>query len=182
MLFEYIIHYQKKVIWTLHDCWCFTGHSGTCDQVGCEKWVIGCENCPLSKGYPAAYIDCSKRNYEWKKKLFTSVQDLTIVTPSKWLAGLVKRSFLKDKNILVIPNGIDIKQFSPLLNDFRDVNQIGDKIMILGCASAWGKSKGLDDFKFLAEKLDERFKIVLVGLTKEQIVPTPLHFAYAQYI
>lgn len=173
MLFEYIIRHRKKVIWTLHDCWCFTGHSGTCDQIGCEKWILGCEKCSLSKGYPASFVDRSKQNYNWKKKMFTSVNDLVIVTPSKWLSGLVKKSFLKDKKVLVIPNGIDIKQFHPLENDFRAVHQIADKIMILGCASAWGKSKGLNDFILLAKKLDERFQIVLVGLTKEQIAMMP---------
>lgn len=174
MLFEYIIKHQKKVIWTLHDCWSFTGHSGTCDQVGCEKWVNGCNKCPLSNDYPKSYIDRSNRNYEWKKKLFTEVDDLLLVTPSKWLSSLVKKSFLKEKKIKVIPNGIDIKQFHPLMNDFRTVYKIENKIMILGCASTWGKSKGLEDFKQLANKLDDRFKIVLVGLTKEQINSMPL--------
>lgn len=173
VLFKYIIKHQKKVIWTLHDCWPFTGHSGTCDQVQCEKWEFGCKKCPLTRGYPKSYVDRSKINYAWKKELFTAVENLTIVTPSKWLAGLVKRSFLKNKNVQVIPNGIDINQFKPLRNDFRDVYGIKDRIMLLGCASAWGKAKGLEDFKILANELDERFVVVLVGLTREQIVNMP---------
>lgn len=173
VLFKYIILHKKKVVWTLHDCWTFTGHSGTCDIVKCEKWLSGCGKCPLSKGYPKSYIDRSKRNLKWKKQLFSLVGDITIVTPSNWLAGLVKRSFFKDKAVEVIPNGIDITQFMPFKNDFRKVYGIEDKILLLGCASAWGKEKGLNDFITLSQRLDNRFVIVLVGLTKEQISDIP---------
>lgn len=173
ILFDYIIRNHKKVLWTLHDCWTFTGHSGTCDQVNCEKWKTGCCSCPAIKGYPKSYIDRSSFNYAWKKQLFQSVDDLTLVTPSKWLAGLVKQSFLKDKAITVIPNGIDTTQFCPLNNDFKEYHGIQNKIMLLGCASSWGRSKGLDDFKYLAEKLDDRYAIVLVGLKKEQMKGIP---------
>lgn len=173
LLFEYIINHNKKVIWTLHDMWSFTGHSGTCDIHNCEKWKNGCGNCPAYKGYPSSIRDASSRNYLWKKELFTKVMDMTIVTPSKWLAGLVKQSFLREKKIIVIPNGIDIKQFRPLQNDFKEFYGIKDKILLMGCATWWGESKGLNDFYTLAEKLDDRFKIVLVGLEKKQIETLP---------
>lgn len=173
LLFEYITNHNKKVIWTFHDMWPFTGHSGTCDMHNCEKWKTGCESCPAYKEYPSSFKDASSRNYHWKKALFTRVKDMTIVTPSRWLAGLVQRSFLKNGKIEVIPNGIDIKQFRPLKNDFKDFYGIQNKILLMGCATWWGESKGLNDFYTLSEKLDDRFKIVLVGLDKKQIRELP---------
>nr|WP_288723120.1 glycosyltransferase [uncultured Sellimonas sp.] len=173
LLFDYINTRNKRIIWTLHDMWSFTGHSGTCDMYNCEKWKLGCGNCPARREYPASFRDKSARNYIWKKKIFSRVQDMTIVTPSRWLAGLVKQSFLKDKKIEVIPNGIDIKQFKPLENDFKEFYGIQNKILLLGCTTSWGKGKGLYDFYTLAEKLDDRFKVVLVGLNKNQISALP---------
>lgn len=173
LLFRYIIENNKKVIWTLHDMWSFTGHSGTCDMYNCEKWRTGCGNCPAYKDYPASLRDKSLRNFIWKQNLFTRVKDMTIVTPSKWLAGLVKQSFLKDKKIEVIPNGIDTRQFRTLINDFKEFYGVQDKILLMGCATSWGEGKGLYDFYKLAEKLDKRFQIVLVGLNKKQISDLP---------
>lgn len=173
ILFDYLIKRNKRVIWTLHDMWSFTGHSGTCDIVNCEKWKMGCSNCPVYRGYPKSYIDRSKANYNRKKKLFSAVQDMTIVTPSRWLAGLVSQSYLKDKKIQVIPNGIDLGQFYPLENDFKKAHGIENKILLMGCSTWWGQGKGLSDFYKLAEKLDDRFAIVLVGLDKSQINGLP---------
>ena len=173
LLFNYIIENNKKIVWTLHDMWSFTGHSGTCDMYNCEKWKTGCGKCPAYKDYPASLRDKSLHNFIWKQNLFTRVKDLTIVTPSKWLAGLVRQSFLKDKKIEVIPNGIDLKQFSPLKNDFKRFYGIQDRILLMGCATSWGESKGLYDFYKLAENLDKRFQIVLVGLNRKQISTLP---------
>lgn len=173
LLLRYIISSNKKVIWTFHDLWPITGHSGTCDMYNCEKWKSGCGECPGYRDYPSSIKDNSAYNYIWKKDLFTGIKDLTIVTPSNWLAGLVKQSFLRNKKVEVIPNGIDTKVFTPLGNDFKSFYGIGDKILLLGCTTWWSESKGLYDFYKLAEKLDERYKIVLVGLDKSQISSLP---------
>lgn len=173
LLFKYLIDNNKKIIWTLHDTWAFTGHSGICDIYNCEKWKTGCGNCPAYKEYPSSIKDGSSHNYLWKRELFTKVKDITIVTPSKWLAGLVKQSFFSDKRIEVIPNGIDTKQFRPLKNDFKSYYGIENKILLMGCATWWGKGKGLYDFFKLAEQIDDRFRIVLVGLDKKQIDKLP---------
>ena len=173
LLFNYINTRNKRIIWTFHDMWPFTGHSGTCDMYNCEKWKLGCGNCPAYREYPASFRDKSLHNYKWKKILFSKEKNMTIVTPSRWLAGLVKQSFLKNKKIEVIPNGIDIKQFRPLKNDFKEFYDIRNKILLLGCATSWNAGKGLYDFYTLAEKLDDRFKVVLVGLDKKQISLLP---------
>ncbi|MBE6606577.1 MAG: glycosyltransferase [Ruminococcaceae bacterium] len=169
VLFEYLSSANKPVIWTFHDCWAFTGHCAHFDLIGCSKWKDGCECCVQKKSYPTSLIfDRSLQNYKLKKTLFNSVNNLTIVSPSDWLAGLVKDSFLKDKPVAVINNGIDTDIFKPTESDFRKKHDLSDKKIVLGVASAWGRTKGLYDFIKLSEMLDDSFKIVLVGLTEKQ--------------
>lgn len=168
VLFNYLKTCGKKIIWTLHDCWAFTGHSAYCEAVGCEKWKTGCEKCPQIKEYPKSYLDNSKKNWKKKKSLFSNIPNITIVTPSKWLASLVRESYLKEYPVDIIHNGIDTSQFKPLPNDFKQYYGLENKVMLLGVATAWNDMKGLSDFIKLSELLDESYKIVLVGVTTEQ--------------
>ena len=115
LLFDYLKKANKPVVWTLHDCWAFTGHCAHFDYIQCRKWQTGCEKCPQKTSYPSSYIfDHSKENYKKKKEIFTGVNNLIIVTPSKWLANLAKKSFLGDYPIEVINNGIDLDHFKPI--------------------------------------------------------------------
>ena len=173
ILFDYLKTCQKKIIWTLHDCWSFPGHSAYSDAIGCEKWQSGCNKCPQIKEYPKSVIDNSKRNWEKKRNIFSNIPNMTIVTPSKWLAELVKKSFLGDYPIKVIHNGIDTSQFKPLKNDFKKIHGIEDKFMVLGVATAWNDMKGYADFLKLSDMLDDDCKLVMVGLTDEQINRLP---------
>ena len=173
VLFNYLRTSGKKIIWTLHDCWAFTGHSAYCDAVGCVKWRTGCNNCPNVTTYPKSYTDHSEGNWKRKRDLLTGISNLTIVTPSNWLAGLVKESFLSEYPVEVIHNGIDTNQFHPMKNDFRDVYGIGEKFMLLGVAVSWDDMKGLSDFIQLASKLDDSYQVVLVGVTPEQKASLP---------
>ena len=173
VLFEYLKTCGKKIIWTLHDCWAFTGHTAYCDAIGCEKWKKGCSHCTMIRKYPKSYIDRSNKNWEKKKKIFTRVSNLTIITPSYWLEGLVKESFLSEYPVQVIHNGIDTSKFHPIESEFRKNYGIGDRFMILGVATAWDDMKGLHDFIKLSELLDDNYQIVLVGLTRKQITKLP---------
>ena len=175
VLFSYLKTCGKKIIWTLHDCWAFTGHCAFFDYVECDKWKTGCEHCPQKTAYPARMgVDCSKRNYSIKKELFTGIQNLAIVTPSEWLAKLLKESFLSEYPINVIHNGIDTSTFLPTKSNIKEKHGIGeDKKVILGVASVWDRRKGLEDFLKLSKLLDEEYKIVLIGLNKKQIVKLP---------
>lgn len=168
VLFNYLRTCGKKIIWTLHDCWAFTGHTAYCDAIGCERWKKGCFNCPLKNEYPRSYIDRSKENWAKKKKLMTGIANMTIVTPSNWLAGFVKESFLKEYPVHVIHNGIDSTQFKPLPNELKEHFGIKGETMILGVASAWNEYKGYSDYIKLADILGDRYQVVLVGLTEEQ--------------
>ena len=165
ILFRYIRKDKIKVVWTLHDCWAFTGHCPHFTIEKCEKWKEHCFKCPQYRKYPKSLFDNSKKMYRLKKEWFTGVKNLTIVTPSQWLADLVKQSFLKDYPIKVIHNGIDLTVFKPTPSDFRKKCGISEnKFILLGVAFGWGKRKGLDVFIELAHRLNkEKFQIVLVG-------------------
>lgn len=166
ILFEYLNKTDIPVVWTFHDCWAFTGHCAHFFNAGCEKWKDGCRNCPLLKDYPRALIDNSDRNYELKRNLFGKNDNLHIVSVSQWLSSLVRESFLKGKDNMVINNGVDIKAFCPYPSSVR-------KPYILGVASSWNQSKGLYDFYKIREYLSEEYDIILVGLSKEQMTDLP---------
>lgn len=173
-LFNYLKESNKPVVWTLHDCWPFTGHCTYFNYVGCEKWKAGCFKCPQKKRYPASYfLDNSEKNYEMKKQLFTGLKRMIIVTPSRWLANLVKESFLKEYPVEVIPNGIDTNLFKPTPGDFRRRYNLEGKFVILGVANVWEERKGLKYFFEFSKLLREDEIIVLVGLNKKQIEILP---------
>ena len=168
MLFSYIKKHNVPTVWTLHDCWAFTGQCPHFTIAKCDKWKVGCHNCPQYKEYPASLYDNTKKMWQLKKKWFTGVKNMTIVTPSEWLAGLARESYLKQYPIEVINNGIDLNVFKPTHSNFRKQYGIpGDKYIVLGVSFAWGYRKGLDCFVEMAEKLDERYQIVLVGTDDE---------------
>ena len=168
MLFKYIKRHDIKVVWTLHDCWAFTGQCTYFTMAKCDKWKRDCYGCTQYKKYPECNIDRTKTMYKLKKKWFTGVKDITFITPSEWLADLVKQSFLKDYPVKVINNGIDLSVFKPTESDFREKHGLQNKYIVLGVASPWEKRKGLDVFLKLAKRFDDRYKFVLVGLSKEQ--------------
>ena len=164
LLFKYIKQNKIRVIWTFHDCWAFTGHCPHFVSAGCDKWKNECSKCPLFREYPKSYFDNSKRLFKLKKACFTGVDDLTIVTPSQWLAELVKQSFLNGYPVIVIHNGINLSVFKPTTGEFRKRYGISsDKRILLGVSFGWSKKKGLDVFIELSNRLPECFQIVLVG-------------------
>ncbi len=165
---------QMQVRWTLHDCWAFTGHCAYFTSSGCEKWKTGCHNCPEKGSYPASVLkDGSCGNYLRKKTAFTGVANMTLIVPSKWLGQLVRQSFLGGYPVEVCYNSIDTQVFRPTPGDFRKRYGLENKKLILGVASVWEKRKGLRDFLLLSRQLDENTKIVLVGLSPQQITGLP---------
>lgn len=169
VLFNYIKERNIPVVWTFHDCWAFTGHCPYFDLVSCDKWKTGCYDCRQKSHHPTSwFLDNSKWNWNKKQELFTGVNNMTIVTPSRWLARLVKQSFLGDCDVEVINNGINLDDFKSTASDFRVKNRLENKKIVLGVSSTWADSKGLKDFIELSKLLPENYQIVLVGLTKEQ--------------
>lgn len=173
LMFSYIKSRNIPVIWTLHDCWAFTGHCAHFDFYNCQKWKTGCYKCPQKKIYPASLLfDNSANMYNLKKSLFTKINNLIIVCPSQWLANLVKQSYLCKYPVKIIENGIDINIFKPIENSNMVKTKLGienNKFVILGIASDFrNERKGFDFFIDLSYKIDDSITIVLVGVSKKQ--------------
>lgn len=171
IFFDYLAKSGKPVIWTVHDCWLYTGHCYHYSSVSCKKWKTQCEKCPQKLAFPSSILlDRSKKNFLDKKEAFTSVKDITFVTVSEWMRREMMSSFLKDCRFEVIHNGIDTDVFSPHNKKyFRAGHQIGDKNILLGVASIWLKEKGIDDFIKLSESLSSNEVIVLIGQMSDSI-------------
>lgn len=170
ILFRALKQRNKPVVWTLHDCWAMTGHCTHYVTAGCEQWKTGCKTCTLLREYPVCYAwGDVQGNYLRKQTAFTSLSNLTIVTPSEWLADMTKESFLGKNQIRVIHNGIDIKIFCPRESDFREKNGLVGKKVVLGVANVWSPKKGFEDYCCMAKRLPEQYRVVLVGLAKQQL-------------
>ena len=168
ILFEYLNSTSIKVVWTFHDCWAFTGHCFHFVTKDCQKWKTECHDCPLQREYPKTLLDRSRKNFELKKRLFTSNPNLTIVGCSNWMAGLVHMSFLKDKRIEVIHNGIDLNVFKPSGSKPND-----GTFRVLAVSNVWNKEKGYYDILKLREYLPTDSEIIIVGLTADQLKELP---------
>lgn len=184
LFFNYIRENNIKLVWTLHDCWAFTGHCAYFDSVNCDRWKSGCSSCPLKGQYPKSYTDRSDRNYEKKKELFTSLKknDVIIAVPSGWLKDRVGESFLKDYTVEVVPNGVDISSFAydtAAAEKIRDGLSLRGGKLILGVTNVWEERKGLGDFISLAEALPE-YSFIGVGKTdmEERDFPANMKWIY----
>ena len=129
----------------------------------------------IKSAYPyAIFKDNSKWNYKRKKGSVYGRENLTIVTPSAWLKGLVEQSFLKEYPVEVIPNGINLDNFIPLTEEQetkRRQQMAGyPHRTILGVANRWEERKGLDTFIRLAEELPANYTVEILGLDKAQTV------------
>lgn len=167
ILFRYLADKKIPVVWTQHDQWATTGHC-CYNLVGCERWKEECHDCPLSKWY---CLDRSRRNFRLKKQLLADIPSLTIIPVSEWLGDNIRQSHLKDRDIQVIHNGIDIKTFSPQPKNAHERYGINEqKKIILGVAALWDARKGLNDFYKLANRLSaDDYAIVIVGQRTEDI-------------
>lgn len=185
MLFEWLASHRCQVIWTLHDCWAFTGHCIYFTYAQCMQWHDGCafyQTCPQKNEYPETVFggDQSVRwSFEEKKRLFTMLpaERMKLITPSQWLADLVKQSFLSKYDVKVVHNAVNTSIFKPSQSDFRKKYGIGNRFMVLGVASKWSERKGLRDIFRLANDLNpEYYAVVGIGLSKDQINSSPSNF------
>jgi|SRR5690554_1414798 len=177
LLFQFLSTYNKPVVWTLHDCWAFTGHCAFYEFVNCKKWQTECYNCPQTQEYPKSlYRDNSRRNFRLKKDSFNSVANMTLVPVSNWLGDELKQSFLNAYPVKRIYNGVDLSLFNPSqrVNSPALREKLEGKFLIIGVANLWEeKRKGLQDFLQLSELLAEDELIILVGLNKKLLSRLP---------
>lgn len=170
-LFAYIKEKKIPVVWTLHDCWPFTGHCAYYDKNDCRKWKDGCGSCSYHRSsYPyAVFCDNSAENFQRKRAAFSGVENLTIVTPSLWLAGEAGSSFLGEYPVRVIPNGIDLARFCP--DEEKPCNNKGahQKWELLGAANVWEERKGLHFLEDVADRMPQDWHLTLIGLQERQI-------------
>jgi Glycosyltransferase len=169
ILFRYLYKSRIPIVWTFHDCWPFTGHCPYYTNMNCQKWQSECNHCKEKEQYPASYLmDNSRYNYRKKRELFTLPNRMVVTPVSEWLAGEVEKSFLKDRNIHTVYNGVDLSVFKPIQSDFRRKYGLENKKILLGVAINWESRKGLDDLVRLSGIIPEDYQIIVVGLTSEQ--------------
>ena len=168
ILFNYLNSTNIHVVWTMHDFWGITGHCMHFAILNCDAYRNICHNCPMHKVYPKTLLDQSSKNFKLKKELFSSNKNLVLVPVSNWVGEILKQSFLKDKRIQVIPNGIDTSVFKPTFG-FSHPNIKATDHIILGVATKWNKEKGLNDYIALSQLLPNGYVIILVGMSDSQI-------------
>jgi len=183
ILFNYLIKVQKPIVWTLHDCWAFTGKCAHYTDVQCYKWQTQCNKCPQVQKYPPSlFFDQSQTMFEDKKKWFTALKNLTIVPVSHWLEGEVKKSFFKNNTIIPIYNWVDHTLFKPSNENVKEYYGIAsNKFIILGVSASWSFSNDrLKDFIALSKLISDDMQIVLVGKTtnKKDIPSSIIHIPY----
>jgi glycosyltransferase involved in cell wall biosynthesis len=166
LLFKYLKETGKPVVWTVHDCWLYTGHCYYYSEAGCDRWQTGCGHCPQKHAFPASWLaDRSARNLQDKKRAFGSVENLTLVPVSDWIQKEMASSILADKRFQVIHNGIDLETFRP---EAAEDSPAVDGVQILGVASIWLEEKGWSDLMKMSTMLRPGESLVLVGKITEK--------------
>lgn len=174
ILFSFLCVIDIPVVWTLHDCWSFTGGCGHYTLENCYKWQSLCSKCPLKHKGILPLIEQTEKHYNKKKELISKIEHLTLIPVSDWLKSQVEQSFLRTKKIRRIYNGIDIDVFKPTEdNNIKEQLGLKDKKMLLAVSTVWNEKKGLKDYYKLADIFAGDVAIVLVGLDKAQSKELP---------
>lgn len=171
ILFNYLAQSGTPVVWTVHDCWLYTGHCYYYSYVGCDSWQTECHDCPQRRNFPRSlFVDRSRQNYNDKRAAFTSMpkDQLTIVPVSDWISNEMQHSFLRDYPFRTIRNGIDTEVFCPRNSEeVKRMYGLRENCILIGVASIWSREKGIDDFIRLASMLHEDERLVLVGVSTD---------------
>lgn len=172
ILFRYLATMDIPIVWTQHDCWGFTGGCAHYTVNKCDLWQTGCVNCPHNKDF-LPLVKHNKKQYFTKKEVTALIDNLVLVPVSDWLGGEIRKSFLKDKRIHRIYNGVDIDIFRCVQSSIKKRYGIEGRYLLVALATAWSEHKGLNDYKTLASLLPDDFQLMLVGLKKDQIKNLP---------
>ncbi len=166
-LLRYLKKKKIKVIWTFHCEYMYTGKCGHAYE--CERWKTECGHCPAVRDYPKSlFFDFTKKMFRDKKKLLSD-WDFQIVTPSAWLADRVKQSFLKEKPISVIHNGIDterifyLRNANEVMEQKRKYGLEGKRIVLSVAPNIMSDSKGGERVIEVSRHFGNDVQFVLVG-------------------
>lgn len=176
LLFRHLRAIGRPVVWSLHDCWTFTGHCCYFDAAGCTKLVDGCHCCPLIRTYPASLLaNRSAGNWADKRRAFADMPRLRLVTPSRWLAAQAAESFLGHHSCDMIPYGIDLEAFRPMPDgDLLRRYPLERRHLVLAVASEWDPRKGLDHVVALRPLLPrDTFDLAIVGVNAKEASRLP---------
>jgi len=175
-LLNFISKDNIPLVLTLHDCWFFTGKCTHYFDEKCYKWQTICNKCPqLKKDNKSIFFDKTEKMFLDKKKLFSNINNLYVIGVSKWITDEAKKSpILQKANVIkTVHNWVDTNKFC-----YREL-KVSEKIkfdgydkIILGVASNWSKSKGIDRFISLSKRLKKNECIVLIGnINQDQDLP-----------
>jgi glycosyltransferase involved in cell wall biosynthesis len=106
------LSHEVPLVLTLHDAWLLSGHCT--HSLECERWKIGCGQCP-DLSLPAPILrDGSAYNWRRKRDIFARSK-LFVSAPSRWLMRKIEQSMLAPgiEEARVIPNGTDLRTFCP---------------------------------------------------------------------
>ena len=165
-----ILNYAQKqnipIVWTLHDNWLFTGRCA-CIPVNCTEIEKKCLHCHFKNKYPFALFDFANKYYLKKEKMINDYKNICFVSPSLWNKSIGQSLLLKNSRVEVINNGIDLNIFKPTKSNIRKKLNLQNKFVILCVAYPWSNDKGLGVINELASRLNEKFQIIMVGLTDD---------------
>lgn len=174
-LFNYFAEADIPIVWLLHDQWAISGHSANFNLNADGSLPTKLPDREELKYYPKTLgFSQFDRNLKDKERIFTSLNNMTLLTPSNWLTDMMKKSFLNKYEIRTIYNGVDTDVFR-----IEDANvetlkkewgaHCTQHPIVLGVASDWTKeSKGIHDFIQLSQLLPRsECQIVLVGVDVE---------------
>lgn len=168
-LLRYLAEQHIPVVQTLHCEFTYTGKCGHAYE--CENWKHQCGNCPHLRDYPMTlWFDHTAAMQEEKKRLFSALGKLVITAPSGWLAERARKSFLGDREIQVVHNGIDTAgMFHPQpCEHLREKYHIGpeEKVVLAVAPDLMSQRKGGRWVLRLAQAMaQEPIRFVLVGVS-----------------
>lgn len=174
ILMRHLSERNIPTVITLHDCWPFTGKCCHYTVDGCYKWQTGCGGCPrLKKDNKSLFLDKTAHLWNKKREMYNSVSHLAVVGVSDWITNESRKSplFENVKNFRRIYNGFDGEVFSCCQSNLRALYGLENKKVILGVASVWLESKGLNDILKLSEMIEDNCRIVLIGYLDRDSLP-----------
>ncbi len=165
MLLRYLSKFNIHCIIVLHDFFMLTGKCFHYMESNCYKWKNGCHHCEFyKKSSQSWFFDRTKKLYNMKKKYYGKMDNLGVIGVSKYTMNEAKQSILKNAKIIdSIYNWIDLDVFLPIRNDLKKEYGLDDKFVVLGVASGWSTSKGIELFYELSDRFPDDCHIVLIG-------------------